>query len=969
MASPIRRSSRSLAYSLNHSYGEPSRIYTGSVMLADWDTKPKGVSMSTIPPVDSKSWKKLPNFQRRFYEWLVYSHNLPIANEEENQEGSRRQQPAPSSFSQPPEVYSGYRLGDEVDSGINAYDEEEEDIRSQKRSFVGPPFSEAVEKDAYSPYVGGMDVRLAQFVSHHNVNMDDGAIIYPLTPADKTDGKKRKTFTPPCGCTRRQFIWAVIVITVAIIVLLSIAITLGLIFGRTQPFGFPEAKPWWTHGIVYQIHVPTFANDVGGALGRLKDVTSRMVYVANKLHATAAILTGVLDSDKNGVRNWMSINQDINSEGDTMDTLLADLKTKSRGNGIELMLGMPLYATSERHTWFQQSILQDPPKFANFYIWRKEAPINRIEARYFAYNSVRNAYYRHVHGNPGSPLLNLTDSEVQKELKAVITFWKEQLGISGVFVTNSTNILDDMSTGLTTILSSGLDENTNAFTWFADNPTADKLLTGKQLCFYELISNERITSRTGDISAQLNTILPEIKQRACSPIWGLEQKSLDYTDYFSLQKFAAFLPGLSVMKAGEEVQLMTGATELIQWDNRDPDDFKTYWPINVLPDETAQGRLAEWERYGGKTVGARRTIFKTGWETNEVKVVTVPRTENLFVVQRVYTSKKEYTATFFVSFQALNAYTNLAEVIPSSDGGSYADLVRKCSGLNDHFEAVLDMQPMVHYSGYSAPGVSYDNSSSRLPGDPNNPPTVPAPNQIPSHIPYNPANFLFNAMAAAAAVGNPLCLPNMIAQGSPSMAYNTAYQTAAYNQYYQNYQQQYTNANFQRQNSAFQPTFNYGLQQYPPGLANTVKTANTPRNTKGTTSTTGRKTKKRPPSEPPDKADLRKRDDFDRLARARTDRLLTDKSLLTPLAVSEIAANASSTSSCNSMHSGDQTSASHALAMRRQNILHALLDEQVRVLMLCPSLQASLRKRQAAIYERMRNTETFVAKMRSNPRH
>lgn len=91
MASTIRRSSLSLAYSLKHSHGEPSKPQTESVvMLAEWNTEPKGVSMSTIPPVDSKSWKKLPKFQRRFYEWLVYSHNLPIANEEDNQKGNNR---------------------------------------------------------------------------------------------------------------------------------------------------------------------------------------------------------------------------------------------------------------------------------------------------------------------------------------------------------------------------------------------------------------------------------------------------------------------------------------------------------------------------------------------------------------------------------------------------------------------------------------------------------------------------------------------------------------------------------------------------------------------------------------------------------------------------------------------------------------------------------------------------------------
>ena len=80
-----------------------------------------------------------------------------------------------------------------------------------------------------------------------------------------------------------QFGWAVGGTVVVILVIIAVAVTLGLIFGRVKPFTFPEAEPWWTHGLIYQIHVPTFANNVGGALGRLKDVTSRMIYLSDKV--------------------------------------------------------------------------------------------------------------------------------------------------------------------------------------------------------------------------------------------------------------------------------------------------------------------------------------------------------------------------------------------------------------------------------------------------------------------------------------------------------------------------------------------------------------------------------------------------------------------------------------------------------------------------------------------------------------
>lgn len=42
-------------------------------------------------------------------------------------------------------------------------------------------------------------------------------------------------------------------------------------------------------------------------------------------------------------------------------------------------------------------------------------------------------------------------------MKSVIAFWKEELGISGVFIINSTNILNEMASPLTSILTSGLD--------------------------------------------------------------------------------------------------------------------------------------------------------------------------------------------------------------------------------------------------------------------------------------------------------------------------------------------------------------------------------------------------------------------------------------------------------------------------------------------------------------------------------
>ena len=114
---------------------------------------------------------------------------------------SPRQQTRPTPSPRSPEVYQGYRYGlvEEVDSGINAYDEEEEEEADEdglngarKQALLGMSYNEVYGKDAYSPYSGGMDFRLAQFVNQHNVNMDDGAIIYPLSREEKNVTNKYK---------------------------------------------------------------------------------------------------------------------------------------------------------------------------------------------------------------------------------------------------------------------------------------------------------------------------------------------------------------------------------------------------------------------------------------------------------------------------------------------------------------------------------------------------------------------------------------------------------------------------------------------------------------------------------------------------------------------------------------------------------------------------------------------------------
>ncbi len=89
------------------------------------------------------------------------------------------------------ETYSSYddRGDDGEDSGMNAYGDEHQAFTSGESGVYESRGGYGPAKNTYAPYYG-MDVRLAQFVNEHNVNMDDGAVIYPL-PGEEIIRNKR----------------------------------------------------------------------------------------------------------------------------------------------------------------------------------------------------------------------------------------------------------------------------------------------------------------------------------------------------------------------------------------------------------------------------------------------------------------------------------------------------------------------------------------------------------------------------------------------------------------------------------------------------------------------------------------------------------------------------------------------------------------------------------------------------------
>ncbi|VEL37952.1 unnamed protein product [Protopolystoma xenopodis] len=67
------------------------------------------------------------------------------------------------------------------------------------------------------------------------------------------------------------------------LVLLALCLGIGLGVGVPRGPSYPVATPWWRRGLFYHLHLPTFANDVDGPIGRLSDAIARFPYISDRV--------------------------------------------------------------------------------------------------------------------------------------------------------------------------------------------------------------------------------------------------------------------------------------------------------------------------------------------------------------------------------------------------------------------------------------------------------------------------------------------------------------------------------------------------------------------------------------------------------------------------------------------------------------------------------------------------------------
>jgi oligo-1,6-glucosidase len=203
----------------------------------------------------------------------------------------------------------------------------------------------------------------------------------------------------------------------------------------------PNAVPWWTTAVVYQIYPRSFADSDGDGIGDLAGITSRLDHLA-RLGVDVVWLSPVYPSPQDDAGYDISDYQDIDSTFGTLDDFDA-LLAAVHERGMKLIMDLVVNHTSDEHPWFVESRAgADSPK-RDWYWWRPPragmepgAPgAEPTNWRSFFSGSVweldppSGEYYLHLFSRK-QPDLNWENPEVREAIYRMMRWWLDR-GVDG----------------------------------------------------------------------------------------------------------------------------------------------------------------------------------------------------------------------------------------------------------------------------------------------------------------------------------------------------------------------------------------------------------------------------------------------------------------------------------------------------------------------------------------------------------
>ena len=203
----------------------------------------------------------------------------------------------------------------------------------------------------------------------------------------------------------------------------------------------PNAVPWWTTAVVYQIYPRSFADSDGDGIGDLAGITSRLDHL-ERLGVDVVWLSPVYPSPQDDAGYDISDYQDIDPTFGTLEDFDALLDAVHE-RGMKLIMDLVVNHTSDEHPWFVESrASRDSPK-RDWYWWRPPRagmepgepgaePTNwhsLFSGPAWELDAASGEYYLHLFSRK-QPDLNWENPEVREAVYAMMRWWLDR-GVDG----------------------------------------------------------------------------------------------------------------------------------------------------------------------------------------------------------------------------------------------------------------------------------------------------------------------------------------------------------------------------------------------------------------------------------------------------------------------------------------------------------------------------------------------------------
>jgi alpha-glucosidase len=199
----------------------------------------------------------------------------------------------------------------------------------------------------------------------------------------------------------------------------------------------PSPRPWWRHGVVYQVYIRSFADGNGDGTGDIAGIRSRLPYL-EALGVDAIWVNPWYPSPLNDGGYDVADYRDINPIFGSLDEAEA-LIIEARRAGIGVMVDLVPNHTSSEHAWFRAALASPPgsPERLRYHFRdgrgpNGEEPPTNWQSVFGGSTWTRvpdGQWYLHLF-DPTQPDLNWGNEEVLHEFREILRFWLD-LGAVG----------------------------------------------------------------------------------------------------------------------------------------------------------------------------------------------------------------------------------------------------------------------------------------------------------------------------------------------------------------------------------------------------------------------------------------------------------------------------------------------------------------------------------------------------------